>query len=192
LVDQGLTENFFESAEPRCLPDPEAPDEEVVPLAEFLERFPAGDYLFDGKSTDDGVLAGTGELTHSLPAAPALLTFNGSLITWAPGIDLGNCHDPALVMDGVIPDPVTVEVVGWEVVVEPTDDEVADPLRVFRVQLPPDVVSVTVPEAFMDAYFDDGVFEFKVEVGAIEASGNQTFSEVEFEVGNGGDDDNGE
>lgn len=182
LLEQGLTENFFESAEPLCRPDPEEPDEAVVPLAEFLGRFPAGAYSFSGKSNEGDKLAGTAELAYDLPAAPDILSFDGTLITWTAGTDLGNCNDPTLVADGVIADPAAVPLVGWEVVVEPADEEAVEPLRVFSVQLPASASSVTVPAEFMLAYLDDGVTEFKVEVGAIEASGNQTFSEEEFEV----------
>lgn len=183
LRDQGLTENFFESAEPLCRPDEEEPDEEVVPLAEFLGRFPAGAYSFSGKSNEGDELEGTAELTHDLPAAPDIVSFDGTLITWTRGDDLGRCNDPTLVADGVIVDPMTVPPVGWEVVVEPADEEAVEPLRVFSVQLPATSNSVTVPAEFMHAYMADGVNEFKVEVGAIEASGNQTFSEREFELG---------
>lgn len=182
LRDQGLTENFFESAEPLCRPDEEEPDEEVMPLAEFLGRFPAGEYSFSGKSNEGDELKGTAELTYDLPAAPNIVSFDGTLITWTAGNDLGNCDDPTLVADGVITDPAAVPLVGWEVVVEPADEEAVDPLRVFSAQLPASANSVTVPADFVLAYLVDGVTEFKVEVGAIEASGNQTFSEDEFEV----------
>lgn len=182
LLDQGLTENFFESAEPLCAADEEDPEAEVVPLSEFLRRFPAGEYLFTGKTTEGDKLEGTAELTHALPAAPQILVFDGTIITWMKGSDLGKCQDNALVAEGAIPDPANVEVVGWEVVVEPEDDEAVDPLRVFSVQLPPTIMSVTVPSEFVNSYLADGVTAFKVEVGAIEESGNQTFSEKVFDL----------
>ena len=182
LVDQGLTENFFESSEPLCTEDPDEPDEEVVPLADFLARFPAGEYTFSGTTRDDGRLEGTAELTYNLPAAPEITSFDGTTVMWMPGTDLGECDDPALVADGVIADPATVEIVGWEVVVEPADEEAADPLRVYSVQMPPTAMMVTVPADFISAYTDDGFTEFKVEVGAIEESGNQTFAEEEFDL----------
>ncbi len=182
LREQGVTEDFFESAEPLCAADPEEPDEEVVPLAEFLERFAAGEYVFTGKTSEGEMLEGAATLTHDLPAAPEIVSFDGSIITWTPGSDLGECQDDALVAEGVIPDPATVPLVGWEVVVEPADEEAVDPLRVFSVQLPPTSTSASVPFEFVSAYLADGVTELKVEVGAIEASGNRTFSEAEFEL----------
>lgn len=191
LREQGLTEIFFESAEPLCTFDPEEPDEEVVPLSEFLERFSAGDYTFSGVTIEGGRLEGEGTLTYNLPAAPDISATDGrddvdpgnAVISWAGGVDLGGkCHDPELVNDGIITNPASVVVVGWEVVVEPEDEEASDPFRVFSVQLPPGQMSITIPAEYLDAFVSNGVTEFKFEVGAIEASGNQTFSEGTFEI----------
>ena len=67
LMEQGLTENFFESAEPLCAFDEEDPEAEVVPLSEILERFPAGNYRITAKSNEEGKLTGTATLTHNPP-----------------------------------------------------------------------------------------------------------------------------
>jgi hypothetical protein len=184
LADQGLTENFFESDEPLCAPElAEEEDDLVVTLAEFLERFPAGSYIFNGMSNDGETLTDTALLTHNLPAAPDIDEFNGTgnvqtadaVIEWAPGTDLGECP-----FDGLVPDPGSVAEIGWEVVVEPEDEGAVNPLRVFSVQLPAIQTSVTVPQEFLDAYVAQGITVFKFEVGAIEESGNQTFSEGVF------------
>lgn len=191
LADQGLTENVFESDEPLCAPDEEEPDAQVVPLSEFVDRFEAGTYRFTGQTLDNEGLEGTAELTHDLPAAPEILGFDGTTITWQPGTDLGRCQDDELVSNGTIPAPGSVEIVAWEVVVEPADDEAVDPLRVFSVQLPGDAPNtVTVPAEFISAYQAEDVAEFKVEIGAIESSGNRTFSEEEFDLG--GEEEEGE
>jgi len=190
LREQGLTENFFESAEPLCLFDPEEPEEEVVSLAEFLERFPAGEYVLIGINNEGEKLEGVATLGYDIPAAPDISATEGSVqniaatvVSWAAGTDLGEkCHDQSLVDDGIISDPALVEVVGWELVVEPADDDAADPKRVFSVQLPLGQTSVTVPQEFLQLYLDDGFTDMKFEVGAIEASGNQVFSEGEFEI----------
>lgn len=183
LLTQGLTENFFESDEPLCAPDPEDPEAEVVPLSEFLQRFPDGSYRFTGITLDNERLAGVDLLTHDLPAAPEDVSFDGALITWAAGSNLGGCHDDELVNEGVIPDPSTVSVVSWEIAVGPADEEAVDPLHVFTVQVPGDApTAVTVPPEFINSYIEAGVTAFKVEVGAIEASGNRTFSEEEFDL----------
>lgn len=183
LAEQGLTENAFESDEPLCAPDPEDPEAEVVPLSAFIERFAAGTYRFTGVTLEGETLEGTAELTYALPAAPDILGFDGTTVTWQPGTDLGRCQDDELVAEGTIADPGSVELVGWEVVVEPADDEAADPLRVFSVQLPAGAPNtVTVPAEFIEAYRSEDITEFKVEVGAIEASGNRTFSEEDFSL----------
>ncbi|SCZ57469.1 hypothetical protein [Thiohalomonas denitrificans] len=185
LADQGLTESFFESAEPLCQADPEEPDARVVPLGQFLERFEAGEYTFTAKTLEGEAMLGTAQLTYALPAATEILSFDGSTIIWAPGDALGLCQDDTLVTEGIIEDPATVDIVGWQVVVEPADDEAVDPLRIFSVELPANVRTVTVPQAFMQAYFEDGVTEFKVEIISIEESGNQTASEEEFDLSAG-------
>ena len=190
LTEQGLTENFFESAEPLCAFDPEEPDEEVVTLAEFLDRFPAGDYILVGKTNENEELIGDAELTYDLPAAPDISATDESeqhianvVIEWAGGTDLGEkCHDQALVDLGIIADPALVPVVAWEVVLEPDTDEPPVPERTISILLPPGQTTVSIPQEFLQQYFDDGFTEMKFEVGAIEASGNRTFSEGGFEL----------
>ena len=88
LKEQKLTETFAESAEPLCWPDPEAdPDDEVVTLEEFLDRWAAGIYTFSGKGDGGEKSEGATELTYKLPAAPADVAFDGSVISWgtSPG-----------------------------------------------------------------------------------------------------------
>jgi hypothetical protein len=184
LARQGLTENFFESDEPLCDAGlAEEEDDLVVTLATFLQRFPAGHYIFTGHSNEGETLTDTALLTHNLPAAPDIDGFDGTgnvpttdaVIEWEPGDDLGECP-----FDDLIPEPGSVAEVLWEIVVEPEDEEAVDPLRVFSVQLPAAQTSVTVPQEFLDTYVSQGVTEFKFEVGAIEESGNRTFSEGVF------------
>ncbi len=64
-------------------------------------------------------------------------------------------------------------IVGYEVVVERETGS----LRVFSAEVGPETTRVTVPPEFMQP----GT-EYKFEVLAIEASGNQTISEREFET----------
>lgn len=188
LMVQGLTENFFESAEPLCEPDEEEPEARVVTLAEFVDRFPAGIYRFLAVNIEGGLFISDRELTYDLPAAPDIsmtedmtLSVEDVVIMWEPGTDLGEaCHDESLVSNGTIANPATVPLVGWEVVVEAEDEEA--PHRVFSAQVPPQQTFVSVPESFLQPFVDLGYSEFKFEVGAIEASGNRTFSEGTFEV----------
>jgi len=190
LREQGVTENFFESAEPLCA-EGDDPDELVVTLAEFLDRFPDGDYLLYGENNEGEELIGSAELTYNLPAAPDIsamldeddepVEFGAGdpvVIEWAEGDDLGECD-----FGDLIPDPGSVEEVAWEAVVEPECEGVEIEFeRKFTAQLPPGETSVTVSPEFMAGYTSIGCFEFKFEVGAIEESGNQTFSEGEFTV----------
>lgn len=193
LEEQGITELFFESAEPLCWDDPEAdPDEEIVTLEEFVDRFEAGTYHARGRTLEGGRLRASAELTHDLPAAPANVEVEVELegddveveISWTGGTDLGNCAYP----EGLIPDPGSVAVHRWEIVIEPNDEQIPEGMAVsvFMVQLPGGLaeqdLEVEIPESFLEAYLNAGVTEFKYEIGAREISGNQTFTEGEFEV----------
>ena len=173
LRSQGLTENFFESAEPSCVEQP---------LAAFLARFPPGTYSFKGKTIEGEKLVGEAVLSHALPAAPTVgASVNPVVIQWAPGTNLGNCHDASLI-PGTIPDPATVPVDSWEVTVEPDEDQreaLGLPLRVFTVQLPSNQLSVAVPSEYLQQYITAGITTFKFEVGA-KAGENQTFTEGSF------------
>ena len=58
---QGLTEFFFESAEPSF-------DDQT--LQELLDLFPEGEYEFVGVTTEGEEICGTAEFTHNIPAVP--------------------------------------------------------------------------------------------------------------------------
>jgi hypothetical protein len=185
LTEQKLTETFAESAEPLCWPDPDAEEdwEDIVTLEEFLERWTAGTYRFWGRSDEGERSEGETELTYMLPAAPADVDFNGTVITWDDGDDLGNCasYDDlnALVADGTLPEhPMNVAVDAYEVVLEP-DVEDGDPTGalVYSIRVPGDIAikSVTVPAEYLASLPDDT--PVKVEVGAIGGEDNATFTE---------------
>lgn len=146
----GLTELYFESAEPGF---------DALPLDEFLERFPEGVYRFEGRTIDGDKLVGEGTLTHALPGAPVLL---------APAE--GEVVDPAntVVEWEPVADPEGSSIVNYQVIVE----QEVPTLRVLDIMLPPTATSLTVPPEFLapDTHY-------KYEVLAIEESGNQTLSE---------------
>ncbi len=153
---QGITELFFESAEPSF-------DEQ--PLADLLALFPEGHYKFRGRTTEGVALVGMARLTHALPAAPALVLPvedddevdpNNTVIQWQ-----------------LVPDPAGSKIVSYHIVVETDEGK----LRIFTADMGPDATSVTVPAEFLEP----GT-EYKFEVLAIEASGNQTISERPFET----------
>ena len=182
LRRQGLTEIFFESAEP--------PFDELPP-AVFFRRFPEGTYDVEGITIDGQELESETEVTHAMPA-PADPTVNGLAmaqvcddedpaydaptvllpvtISWPP---VSQTH-PTLGHPQSSPD---ITIVNYELVVE-TELEAPDGsefVTVFSVRVPPDVTSVTVPDEFL-AQSD----EFKYEVLAREESWNQTAVESCF------------
>lgn len=194
LRDQKLTETFGESAEPLCfVPLPEDQDEDfdeedVVTLAEFLERWAAGPYTVSGSADGGEKLFGMTELTYMIPAAPSDVGIDdndASVVEWAPGDDLGKCATSqelqALVGAGVLPrHPQSVMVDSYEVVVEPDVDE-DEPnaalinSRVFSARVPGSVTSLTVSQEYLLA-LGDGT-PVKLEVGAIGGEDNATFTE---------------
>jgi hypothetical protein len=184
LKEQKLTETFGESAEPLCWQDPEAdPDEEIVTLEEFLERWAAGTYVFSGMGEGGEKSTGETQLTHELPAAPSSVAFDGAVISWAAGDDLGRCATQSelndLVAGGVLPvHPQDVTVAAWEIVLAP---DVADgnPTRklVFSLRVPGNIAmkAVTVPAEYLASLPNDT--PVKIEVGAIGVDDNATFTE---------------
>ena len=186
LTEQKLTETFAESAEPLCWADPDAdPDEEIVTLEEFLDRWTAGTYLFEGSGDEGEKSEGETELTYELPAAPADVDFDGSVISWAAGDDLGNCASFAeladLVTAGVLPEhPQDVTVAAWEIVLEPDVDD-GDPTGrlTYAVRVAGDIApkEVTVPAEYLASLPDDT--PVKIEVGAIGVDDNATFTEAD-------------
>lgn len=172
LRRQGLTEFFFESAEPTF--------DELAP-EKFFRRFPEGEYEISGITLEGDELESVVTITHLLPAPPANLQVNDLsvpddcdegpvpvvnepvIITWDPVThshpELGRTNEP-------------IEVVRYEVVVEHEDSG-----SVFSVNLPPEINSMEVPMEFLSLGE-----EFKLEVLVREASGNQTATESCFVV----------
>ena len=172
LKRQGLTEIFFESAEPTF--------DELAP-EDFFRRFPEGEYEIEGITLEGEELESTAELTHVMPAPPDNITVNG--LPFAEDCD----EDPVPVVSApvtIIWEPVAeshselgrtgeyVDVVLYQVVVE--QEELG---AVFSIDLPPEVTEITIPDEFTD--LGD---EFKFEILVRESSGNQTAVESCFEV----------
>jgi hypothetical protein len=154
---QGITEFFFESAEPSF---------EEQTLDELLELFPAGKYRFVGTTTDGKKLKGKARLTHALPEAPVLVSpIEGEEID----------ADDAVFSWQAVPDPPGSEIVGYEVVVECDEPEFTK----LTALVGPEVTSLTVAPEVLG---QEDVEECKWEVLAIEESHNQTISEEEFAV----------
>ncbi len=168
LKTLGNTELFTESNEP--------PFDEL-PLPEFLKMFPAGNYEFDAITIDGEELEGVAAFTHTIPCAPVILSPSDGdtldpdeevVIVWEPvtnkidtGSNMGDCSNST-----------DIEIISYQVVV---DHEGVVPQKRLDVKVPADVTQLTIPAEFI---VPDG--EYKVEVLAIEAGGNQTITESIF------------
>ncbi len=173
LKRQGLTELFFESAEPTF--------DELAP-EKFFRRFPEGVYEVEGLTVDGEELESEVEVTHLMPAPPIHNNLQVS------GVDASeDCDEDLPVVDTPIViswDPIElshpdlgrtnepIEVEQYQVVVE--DEESGATLS---VELPPEVTSYQVSDDFIGL---NTVFKYEVLVR--EASGNQTATESCFEV----------
>ncbi len=156
---QGLTEFFFESAEPTF-------DEQ--PLVELLARFPEGEYSFLGETVDGDEITGSAELTHDLPAGPVTSPAAGATVDVSGPVQI-SWEEVTAGFDG----SGEVDVVSYQVIVVQEEPVV----REFSVDMPADARSVTVPPEFFEP---DATYKY--EVLAVEASGNQTITEVEFDT----------
>jgi hypothetical protein len=150
----GVTELFFESAEPSL---------EDLPLKDLLRMFPEGRYRLVGETADGREMIGTARLTHDIPAGPTVITPEEGVVT--------QVDDTHIDWEPVVK-PVGIEIAGYQVIVE-----LPEPLRVFSVDLPASVTSVTVPPEFLRP----GT-EYKLEILAIARGGgrNQTITESSF------------
>ena len=197
LRRQTSTELFQESAEPPCSLEVAEEGDEVVTLADFTSRWKTGTYYFFGINADWEAHIGRTTFSFNLPAAPADVEweleeeepgeFEGE-ISWEAGDDLGECSEELdeLIAAGVVADPADVDVAQWEVVLEidvdVEEEEDEDLLAVAGVKhvvrIPGDAeYEVEVPDDFLEALPENT--PAKVEVGAISADDNATFSETD-------------
>lgn len=169
LRAHGLTELFFETAEPSF--------DELAP-AEFLRRFPEGKYEIEGRLLEGGEIRGTAILSHVLAAPPANVTISG-----VPSAE--NCDSPVLpIVNGPVRinwDPVTthhatigkpgpVKIRLYQLFVE------SERVK-FGVDLPPSITEFEVPAGI--AKLGE---EFKFEIIARTITGNNTAVESCFIV----------
>ena len=185
LRRQGLTEIFFESAEPSF--------EELEPQT-FFRRFPEGVYEVEGRTLEGQEVESELELTHVVPAPPET-SVNGEpqaeqCDDEEPGYDAPSVSGPVTIAwnsvtlshpdaDGAgasVQPPVPVTIQNYQVVVE-AEFEVngEDFASVLSVILPPEANSLDLPGGFL-AQSDT----FKYEVLAREESFNQTAIESCF------------
>lgn len=173
LKRQGLTEIFFESAEP-CFPDDCDEGDEGLDPEVFFKRFPQGWYEIEAETLDGDELENRVYLSHKIPAAPEVDTIDGVSLT----------EDQCTVIGGMNRD---VEIV-WEAVTRTHEDlgrRTDNPLGRNKVIyyefvvevdetpwktvsiIPPaeGEVSMTIPKAFFDlAPAEEYKFEILVRV----------------------------
>jgi hypothetical protein len=150
LRDNGLTELFFESAEPPL---------SEVPFSRFKKRFPEGKYSFRGRTVEGRKMVGSDRFSHQVPDGPKITSPrdgeqvdpDGFTITWER-----------------VTRPAGIDIASYIVVVTQGEREMTIPL-------PASATSVAVPGQFLTA----GP-EGEVEVLAREKSGNQTITSREF------------
>jgi hypothetical protein len=149
--DLGLTELFFEGAEPN-LAD--------VPLEELLALFPAGDYQLIGKTVDGERILDSATLTHAIPNGPEITSpLKGDVVD--PNNTVISWKAPTGSLTGL-----AFEIVAYQVIV-----------GAFQVTVPASITSVTVSPEFVGSLSSG---EQLFEVLAIEAGGNQTITEGSF------------
>lgn len=177
LGRQGLTELFFESAEPSF--------DELDP-EDFFRRFPEGVYEVEGMTLEGEALESEVEISHVMPAPPRIYV-NGEPIFSEDDPSYINCDNPLTEVSAPVIiswDPVTtshpeigtpgedIYVHNYEVVVE-IDEEP----WVTSTILPPDTTSFEVPYEILD--LSD---EIKFEVLVRADNWNQTAIESCFEL----------
>lgn len=131
--DLGLTELFFEGAEPSL---------DDVPLEELLALFPEGNYHFIGTTVDGEQLNSTAELTYAVPDGPVVFSRvddDKVVIGWQ------RVTGPA----DILPDE-EIEIAGYQVIVGS-----------FQVTLPASARRVTVPREYVES-LEPGVHDFEV------------------------------
>ncbi len=161
LKMQGLSDFFFESAEPSL---------DEFSMDEFLDRFPEGEYEFETITIEGMEQDGETIFTHMIPAGPVIVSpEEGEVVDL---LDTVVMWEPVTQTTAFNPPQQPVTIVGYQVIVTRED-----PLRVFSVDVPAEATSVSVPPGFLDP----GT-EYELEILAVEESDNQTISLLFFET----------
>ena len=145
----------------------ESPSSDASPAAnpdQAAVQFKDASLIVEINATDGDAglqIQSTIPLSHAFPEGPTILSPEEES-TVAPG-ELVVRWEP-------VTEPAEIEIAGYQVVVVRED-----PLRTLEADLLPTATEMSVPAEFLEA----GA-EYKVEVVAVEASGNQTLSEITF------------
>jgi hypothetical protein len=177
LRRQGMTEFFFESAEPSF--------DELDPK-KFFRRVPEGTYEIEGRTLEGDELEGEVELSHTLAGRPPNLAINGEAVAENCDVELPVLSAPFTLSW----DPVTmshptlgntgvpVTVVQYEVVGEIEREGETPEVLVFSAILPADVTSFEFPEDFTDLAEEEIKFEIVTKLD----NDNQSAVESCFEI----------
>ncbi len=179
LRRQGMTEFFFESAEPTF--------DELSP-SKFFARFPEGTYEVEGVTLDGKEIEGEAEVSHVMAAAPGNIRVNGQpaaencdaddLPTASGAVTLNwnsvKMSHPEIGTPGV---PVRVE--QYEVVAEIEREGRTPEVLIFSATLPRWVTRFQIPPHFTRLAKDEMKFEIITKLD----NGNQTAVESCFEIG---------
>lgn len=171
LRKQGLTEFFFESAEPTF---------DELPPEDFFKRFPEGTYEISGRTLGGDELESEVELSHVMPAPAGNVQVAGQAAAEncdVVPLPVVNGDEPVVIswdaVTGSHPDlgaSGPVEVANYQFVVEFDD-------FAMTVDLPPSITEFEIPAALLE--LDD---EFKFEIVVRADSNNQTAVESCFET----------
>ncbi len=211
LKRQGMTELFFESAEPTF--------DELSP-AKFFKRFPEGEYEIEGESLEGGELENEVWLSHIMPAPPVVFLDGDP----SAGIDICQCDEDELDENQECSDfwptyaaPVTLK---WDpvtmshpelgtsgvdftaipplVIIDDEGEEVEHgAIRFYEIVVedgsedtefqstaivPPTTVSWEVPEAFLDI-LEEIKYEILVRTNVIGENGELVIGEIDGDEG---------
>ena len=174
----GLTELFFEGEEPSL---------QQVPFRRLLKLFPPGRYKFEGTTREGETLRSKDTLSAQLPCPVRVVTpsptaptaADAVVISWetVPGV-----YDPDMAVCNFALD---VGLVGFQVIAEAVNES-AETTRSYVVDLPRDATSARVATEFLAPGVAVPGTEFRLEVIAIEDTGNKTITEANFQVNGGG------
>lgn len=165
LNDLTMGAVFFESREP--------PSDEFS-MDELKAVFPEGQYTVRAASFEGTALEGAATFTHDVPAPPVITAPALAEEPEEPGTPIP-ASDVVVEWDAVTETtdgrPVTIS--AYEVIVtkEEHDDPDGFSQPIYDVHLPPDVLALSVPPAFLEP-----ATVYELEVLALESSGNQTIS----------------
>lgn len=170
----GLTELFFEGSEPPLV---------EVSFARFLALFPPGQYRFHGRTIAGQLLRNTDPLTAELPCpvkvvsppADKPVAANDVVIRWQPAPGVFNPDT------GICKKNQNVELVSYEVIAEIVN-EAKGIVRHLNVELAAGATEMPIPRAFLEEGRRLNGTEFKLEVIAIEDTGNKTITEGTFQI----------